>query len=252
MTSIQMHPLSPHVGVEATGIDLNHLDEQDIGLLRQAVAEHGVLFVRDQTLTPEQHIAFARRWGEIHLHPFMEGMPDHPEILEIVKRPTDKRNFGGSWHTDQMFSPAPAMGTILYAVEVPSVGGDTMFTNQYLAYESLPARLAQRLASLHARHVTLDGDRSAVHPVIRVHPETRRPALYVNRQFTREIIELPSHQSISLLDWLFNVAENGDFQVRYRWSANTVAIWDNRCTQHCVVGDYTEMRHAERIAVAEA
>ena len=105
--------------------------------VRAALLDNCVIFFRDQKLTPEQQLRFARRWGEIHLHPFMQGMADYPEILEIVKTPEDKKNFGGSWHTDQMFSPQPAMGTILYALEVPSAGGDTMFTNQYLAYESL-------------------------------------------------------------------------------------------------------------------
>lgn len=118
MTSIQMHPLSPHVGVEATGLDLNHLDEQDIGLLRQAVAEHGVLFVRDQTLTPEQHIAFARRWGEIDINKYFPANGGHPEIAEVRKSETQQTNIGGGWHTDHSYDQIPAMGSILLAAKL--------------------------------------------------------------------------------------------------------------------------------------
>ena len=125
-------------GAEVSGVDLSEdLSDEVLAEIRAALLDNCVIFFRDQKLTPEQQLRFARRWGEIHLHPFMQGMADYPEILEIIKTPEDKKNFGGSWHTDQMFSPQPAMGTILYALEVPSAGGDTMFTNQYLAYESL-------------------------------------------------------------------------------------------------------------------
>jgi hypothetical protein len=135
---IETHRISGALGAEISGVDLSHdLSDDVLGELRQALHENLVIFLRGQQITPAQQLAFARRWGEIHLHPFVEGIPDYPEILEIKKAEADKRNFGGTWHTDQMFAPRPAMGTMLYALTVPDHGGDTMWTNQYLAYESL-------------------------------------------------------------------------------------------------------------------
>ncbi|HEY1412358.1 MAG TPA: TauD/TfdA family dioxygenase, partial [Rhodopila sp.] len=135
---LDVQKIAGSLGAEVRGVDLSKdVSEEVLAEIRKALLDNLVIAIRDQSITPDQQLAFARRWGEIHLHPFMQGMDDHPEILKIVKRPTDKKNFGGSWHTDQMFSPSPAMGTMLYALEVPSAGGDTLFTNQYLAYESL-------------------------------------------------------------------------------------------------------------------
>src|SRR5580700_6811112 len=125
-------------GAEIRGVDLSQpVSDEVLAEIRAALLDNLVIAIRDQDITPAQQLAFARRWGDIHLHPFMEGMADYPEILAIIKRPADKKNFGGSWHTDQMFSPSPAMATMLYALEVPSAGGDTLFTNQYLAFEAL-------------------------------------------------------------------------------------------------------------------
>ena len=135
---LDVQKIAGSVGAEVRGVDLSQdVSDEVLAEIRAALLDNLVIASATRTITPAQQLAFARRWGEIHLHPFMEGMPDYPEILAIIKRPTDKKNFGGSWHTDQMFSPTPAMGTMLYAKEVPSAGGDTMFTNQYLAYESL-------------------------------------------------------------------------------------------------------------------
>lgn len=135
---IETQKISGALGAEISGVDLSHdVSEEVLGELRSALQENLVIFFRDQKITPGQQLAFAKRWGEIHLHPFVAGIPDYPEILEIKKAEADKRNFGGTWHTDQMFAPKPAMGTMLYALKVPEYGGDTMWTNQYLAYETL-------------------------------------------------------------------------------------------------------------------
>lgn len=148
--TIETHRISGSLGAEVSGVDLSEeLPDDVLAEVRAALLDNLVIFFRNQKLTPERQLAFARRWGEIHLHPFMVGMKDHPEILEIIKTPEDKKNFGGSWHTDQMFSPQPAMGTMLYAVQVPSAGGDTMFTNQYLAYESLSDGMKALCDQLH-------------------------------------------------------------------------------------------------------
>jgi len=147
---IQTHRIAGSGGAIVEGVDLSEdLPDDVIAEVRAALLENCVIFFRNQQLTPEQQLRFARRWGEIHLHPFMQGMADYPEILEVIKTPEDKKNFGGSWHTDQMFSPQPAMGTILYALEVPSAGGDTMFTNQYLVYESLSDGMKALCEQLH-------------------------------------------------------------------------------------------------------
>jgi taurine dioxygenase len=231
--------------------------------IRQALLDHLVIFFRGQDITPEQQLAFARRWGDIHLHPFMKGMDDHPELLEIKKTPTDTKNFGGAWHSDQMFSPQPAMGTILYAREVPSKGGDTLFTNQYLAYETLSDGLKETLAGLRAISV---GDRfksaggktrkemyagrtsmqvkdpgnvqtTSSHPVVRTHPETGRKALYVGGH-CQYFDGLTDAESEPLLDYLRQHSIKPEFQCRFRWEPGSVALWDNRCTHHFALNDY--------------
>ena len=201
---LDVQKIAGSLGAEVRGVDLSQtVSDEVLAEIRAALLDNLVIAIRDQDLTPEQQLAFARRWGDIHLHPFMQGMADYPEILAIIKRPTDKKNFGGSWHTDQMFSPNPAMGTMLYAKQVPSAGGDTMFTNQYLAYESLSdgmKAVAQKLRTVCVgdNFKQADGksrkDRysdsmsemkvkdpgnvqtTSVHPLVRTHPETGRKA----------------------------------------------------------------------------
>ena len=205
--TIETRRIAGSLGAEVDGVDLSEdLSDDVLAEVRAALLDNCVIFFRNQKLTPEQQLRFARRWGEIHLHPFMEGMADYPEILEIIKTPQDKKNFGGSWHTDQMFSPQPAMGTILYALEVPSAGGDTMFTNQYLSYESLSDGMkrvvdqlktvcvgdnfkqhggqsrAQRYAGQMTHMKVKDPGNvqtTSVHPLVRTHPETGRKVLYI-------------------------------------------------------------------------
>src|SRR5580698_5865211 len=146
---LDVQKIAGSLGADVRGVDLStDVSDEVLAEIRAALLDNLVIAVRDQDITPAQQLAFARRWGDIHLHPFMEGMADYPEILAVIKRPTDTKNFGGSWHTDQMFSPSPAMGTMLYAKEVPSAGGDTMFTNQYLAYEALSDGMKAMIADL--------------------------------------------------------------------------------------------------------
>ncbi len=196
---IQTHRISGSLGAEISGVDLAQpLDDAVLAEIRAALLENLVIFFRDQDMTPASLLAFARRFGEIHLHPFIAGMPDHPEVLELVKRPTDKRNFGGDWHTDQMFAAEPAMGTMLWAKQVPAAGGDTMFSNQYLAYEALSEGMKRMIANVRGVCV---GDKkkggvsrlannaatlpsvktveppknvqtTSAHPLVRTHPET--------------------------------------------------------------------------------
>lgn len=272
---ISAHRIAGSLGAEIDGADLSRdLPDEVLAEIRGALLDHLVVFFRNQSLSPERQLAFARRWGDIHLHPFMEGMPDHPEILEIVKRPTDKRNFGGSWHTDQMFSPRPAMGTILYAKQVPSAGGDTMFTNQYLAYETLSPGMQRLCESLHSvcygdRHKKYGSSRkeayagqigmkvkdpgdeqtTSVHPLVRTHPETGRKALYVGGH-VQHFEDMTEDESRPLIDFLMQHSRRPEFTCRFRWETGSLAFWDNRCTQHFAINDYpAEMRVMHRITV---
>jgi taurine dioxygenase len=274
--NISVHPVAGSLGAEIEGVDLaQDLPDLVMAEIRAALLDYLVIFFRDQSLTPAQQLAFARRWGEIHLHPFMEGMPDNPEILEIVKRPSDKRNFGGSWHTDQMFAPRPAMGTILYAKQVPSAGGDTMFTNQYLAFESLSSGMQHLCESLrsvcygdgfkkyggksrkefYADKIGMkvkdpgDAQTTSVHPLVRTHPETGRKALYIGGH-VQHFEDMTDEESRPLIDFLMQHSHRPEFTCRFRWRTGSLAFWDNRCTQHFAINDYpSETRIMHRITV---
>ena len=264
-------------GADVTGVDLSReVSDEVLAEIRAALLDNLVICVRDQHITPAQQLAFAKRWGEIHLHPFMQGMPDYPEILAIVKKPGDKKNFGGSWHTDQMFSPSPAMATMLYALEVPSSGGDTMFTNQYLAYEALSDGMKALAGGLRTVCVgdnfrQADGrsrkDRysdtmsdmkvkdpgnvqtTSIHPLVRTHPETGRKALYIGGHVQR-FDGMTDEESIPLIEYFMKHSTRPEFTCRVRWTNGTLTMWDNRCTQHFAVNDYpAETRIMHRITI---
>jgi taurine dioxygenase len=273
---IEVARIGGSLGAEIAGVDLSaSVSDEVMAELRAALLDHLVIFFRDQRLTPERQLAFARRWGEIHFHPFMEGMKAHPEILEIVKRPEEKRNFGGTWHTDQMFSPQPAMGTMLYAKEVPPAGGDTMFTNQYLAYETLSDAMKHMLAGLRTicvgDHFKGHGGRSrkevmagqstmqvkdpgnvqttSLHPLVRTHPETGRKLLYVGSH-VHGLEGMKDEESEPIVDYLMRHSSRPEFTCRFRWETGSMAFWDNRCVQHFAVNDYQgETRVMHRITI---
>ncbi len=270
---IEASRIAGALGAEITGVDLSReLDAETLGEIRAALLDNQVIFFRDQTMTPEQQLAFARRWGDIHLHPFIEGMPENPEILEIVKRPTDKRNFGGNWHTDQMFSPQPAMGTMLYAKEVPSA---TIFTNQYLAYEGLSDGMKRLIADLRTicvgDHFKGHGGKSrkevhagqssmrvkepgnvqttSLHPLVRTHPETGRKLLYIGGH-VQGLEGMKDEESEPIIEYLMRHSTRPEFTCRFRWETGSMAFWDNRCVQHFAVNDYpAKTRIMHRITV---
>ena len=275
--TISTRRIAGALGAEIAGVDLSHdLSDAVLAEIRAALLDHQVIVFRNQTLTPDRQLSFARRWGEIHLHPFMQGMADYPEILEIIKTPDDKKNFGGSWHTDQMFSPQPAMGTMLYALEVPSAGGDTMFTNQYLAYESLSDGMKSMIADLHTvcvgdnfkqhggqsraqRYAGQMGhmkvkdpgnvQTTSVHPLVRTHPETGRKALYIGGH-VQNFDGMTDAESEPLIAFLKRHSIRPEFTVRVRWESGTLTFWDNRCTQHFAINDYpAETRFMRRITI---
>lgn len=270
--TITLHRTTGVLGAEVVGIDLAaELDETTIGAIRDALVEHHVLFFRDQELTPEQQMAFGRRFGELDTHPFVEGRSDHPEVLEIVTEPDDTANFGGGWHTDVTFLEEPDLGSILYAVEIPEVGGDTLFADQHAAYDALSDTMQELLDGLRAVHSagpqygaggystkskamsTRNAELAATtveHPVVRTHPESGRKGLYVNPAFCTGIVGMRRDESAALLGFLYRHATKEAFTCRFRWTPGALAMWDNRSVMHYALHDYAgERRHMRRITV---
>jgi taurine dioxygenase len=238
------------LGAEVHGIDLNTLTDDGFAYIHDLFLKHHVVFLAGQAgLTPEAHIAFGRRFGEVELHPYLPRMEGHEEIVII-----DSENGGkvDVWHTDMTFHQSPPIASILHLVQVPSSGGDTMWTNQAKVYEELSAPMRDLLDGLTAIHVIRIGTEftsRAEHPVVRVHPETGQRSLYVNRLFTSHIPQLTRNESDAILEYLFRFSEGPQFTCRYRWQTGDVAIWDNRITQHYAINDYTEIRRGQRITV---
>ena len=269
---MEIHRTTGALGAEITGVDLSaDLSDETIAAIRAAFNEHHVVFFRGQDWTPEQQIAFGRRFGELDTHPFVVGNAEHPELLDIVTDPDDFANFGGGWHTDVTFLPEPDLGSILYAVEVPETGGDTLFANQHAAYDAMSDGMKELLDGLQAVHSagpqyeeggystlskqmkTKNADRArekVVHPVVRTHPENGRKALYVNRAFTTGILGMYPHESAALLRILHEQTTREAFTCRFRWEPGSVAMWDNRSVQHYAMFDYAgERRHMRRVTI---
>jgi taurine dioxygenase len=259
MTRIELRPLSEHVGVEAIGVDLSRIDDASFTALRGALDDKGVVFVRDQTLTPEAHIAFARRWGDIDVNNYFPANTRYPEIAEVRKSETQTTNIGGGWHTDHSYDQVPAMGSILIARETPPTGGDTLFAGMGAVFDSLSEGMKGTLRTLRAVHsadhiYSADGiyaqtDQAAnlkghdvrtraVHPVVIRHPRSGREILYVNPAFTLGIEGWSREESMALLGYLYGVAMRPEFHCRLQWSPGSVAIWDNRSTWHFAMNDY--------------
>jgi taurine dioxygenase len=257
--ALELRPLSKHVGVEAIGVDLNRLDDSGIDRMKAALADHGVVFVRDQQLTPEQHIAFARRWGTIDINNYFPADGGHPEIAEVRKSETQTTNIGGGWHTDHSYDAVPAMGSVLLARETPPQGGDTLFAGMSAAFDALSPGLKDTLRTLRAVHsadhiYSHDGvyaktDQAAdlkghdvhthaVHPAVIRHPVTGREILYVNPAFTLHFEGWSREDSMPLLAYLYGVGMRDEFHCRIQWSPGSLAIWDNRSTWHYAMNDY--------------
>jgi taurine dioxygenase len=269
---ISVHPFAGTMGAEIHGVDLGNLTDEVFAEVKAAWLGCQVAVFRDQKITPEQQIALAHRFGEIHHHPFMQGMDDYPDILEIVKEPSDTFTFGAAWHTDQMFNPNPAMATMLYAHEVPSAGGDTMFANMYAAYDALSDGMKAALdevktwcvGSKHgsradryssnaamAKRVRDPGNlqTESAHPLFRTHPETGRKGLYIGSH-VQNLEGFTEAEAAPLIKYLLDFAVRPEFTCRVRWQPGTLTLWDNRCVQHYAVPDYNERRRMHRITIA--
>lgn len=258
MGRMNIRRISGALGAEIEGIDLRQpIDPSQAGAVRQALLDHQVIFLRDQDLTSEQFLRFAQAMGQPVEYPFVKGIEGHPCIIEVKKLEHERVNFGGIWHSDTTYLDTPPMGSMLLAREVPPYGGDTLFSNQYLAWESLSATMQRMLDGLIAINssakadvsktredrIKSDGKQAQVeyrseHPLVRTHPETGRKALYVNVAHTASIKDLSEAEGRALLDFLFEHQNKVEFTCRFVWRQHSLAFWDNRCTQHNPVNDY--------------
>lgn len=270
MINFDVTPIAGACGAEIHGMDLSRdLSDEAIRAIRAALLDHLVVFFRDQDLTPDQHIAFGRRFGELNIDRFVMPMEGHPEIMVVLKEADETLNFGKVWHSDVTFQEEPAMGSILYGVDIPPYGGDTMWANQYLAYETLSDGMRAMLEDLRAIHTARAGygkaaldkrfdsikrsmrirrdqedeaEREVSHPIVRTHPETGRKALYVNAAYTDRIEGMTVEESRPILDYLYAHCVRPEFTCRFNWSKGAVAFWDNRAAQHYPINDYNGFR----------
>ncbi len=256
---MKVKALSQALGAEVTGIDLSvPLDDAIIDDLRAIWLKHQMIVIRGQDLTPAQQLAFAKALGEPDIYPFLKGLDGFPMITEVLKKEDESVNFGGVWHSDTTYQKCPPMATLLYAKELPPLGGDTLFANQYAAFEHLSAPLRgvleklrgvnaagkKRVASTRSERLkdSASGvdpdDLSGTHPVVRTHPETGRKALFVNAAHTIAFEGWTAEESQGLLEYLFTHQISPEFQCRLAWQVGDVAFWDNRCVQHYPLNDY--------------
>jgi taurine dioxygenase len=263
--TLTVDKLTPIIGAEIGGIDLSEpLGNRQIDELHRALAENLVIFFRDQHLSEDQHLAFGRLFGDLHIHPAAPSAPGKPELMIIHADKDSPRANGEGWHSDVSCDPEPPMGSILHIRKCPPHGGDTLFASMYAAYDALSERMKTYLDDLRAEH---SGEHyrgqyanygiadkpeypRAEHPVVRTHPVTGRKALYVNKGFTKRIIGLPLDEGAAMLNYLYEHMANPLFQCRFRWRENSVAFWDNRCVQHHAMWDYwPHTRSGHRVTV---
>ncbi len=269
--SIEVTPLTPTLGAEIAGADILNLDQNSFAEIYQAFVDHSVVFLRDQpALTPEQHLAFASWFGDVHVHPFdrlggRERKNPHEGLLHIHTTADTKAAAGNRWHSDVSCDDEPPQASILQLHQIPPVGGDTLFASLYAAYDALSDRMKQYLDGMTAKHSGEDAYRRIFnmktadpnagwpevdHPIVRRHADSGRPALFVDREFTESINDLPKEEGRALLEFLFEHSERANFQCRFRWTENAIAIWDNRCALHHAMWDYwPHERRGHRVSV---
>ncbi len=261
--SIEIRPIAGALGAEIHGVDVSQdLPDHTIADIRRAFLDHLVVFFRDQDINSKQFLAFARRFGTVIEYPFVKGLEEEPLIVPVVKLEHEKVNFGGVWHSDTTYLENPPMGTMLVAREVPPYGGDTLFANQYLAYEMLSDGMKKMLDGLQAVSSSSKAEVSRTredrikssptehsrkeyaveHPVVRTHPETGRKSLYINTAHTLRFKDMTEEESKPLLNYLHQHQVRPEFTCRFSWQPGSIAFWDNRCAQHNPVNDYHGFR----------
>lgn len=250
-STFEATPLSGSLGAEIRGIDLAQAGPADADAILKLIAEHLVLFFPGQHLTPDEHIAFGRLFGKLEGHPNLVFDPERPEFFELRAK-NGAGAVADEWHSDLTCQAEPSVYAILHMRQCPPVGGDTLWANMYKAWDELSPPLqdlCESLSALHDAGPHYCPERMAIHPVVRVHPVTGRKSLFVNEHFTRRIVELSYEESAVLLGYLTRHATRDRFSVRYRWTEGTIAMWDNRCTQHHVLNDFEGERVIQRVTV---
>jgi len=275
--ALKLRPLSYSLGAEVCDIDVSrNMAEEEFGEIYRAFLDHGILLFRNQRITREQHIDFSRRFGELDKHDALlrDRHPQYPELLMVTNEPkpdgspSDSKYTGRQWHSDMSFTLVPSLGSLLRCVNAPPVGGDTLFANMYVAYDALSDGMKKLLDGLHGIHLSgtrkIANDNTGVtraveqkrlnppvaQPVLRVHPETGRKALYIGEKVGR-FDNMTAEESRPLIDYLCRHATRPEFVYRHNWRENDIVVWDNRCTMHCALGDFdeTKLRHLERTTV---
>jgi len=266
--TVVVEPVATSCGAEVSGIDLRHASTADLDVLNDALARHGVLFFRDQDLTPEDQLEVTRKFGTPLRVPYVQPLDEFPDIIAVLKEADEQRisTFGGTWHSDFSFLPEPPSLTLLYALETPAVGGDTLWSSQAAAYEALSEGMQRLLDPLQAVHTGWphgtngpdpsasvsrsirmvrndpSADREVAHRIVRMHPVTGRNGLFVNPVYTRRIQGMTDDESQPLLRYLFDHGTKAEFTCRLRWAPGTLALWDNRCLLHLAINDYDGSR----------
>ena len=249
-SEFKVERLAGALGAEVRGVSLSTPGEKDIADIKALLLEHQVLFFPEQSISIDEHVTLGRSFGEIEGHPNLKNpYTPHDEVFELA---ATHGGVADEWHTDITFKDEPSMMSVLHMVRCPDVGGDTMWSSLYRAYDELSPPMRELCESITALHDALphnQPDQMAVHPVVRVHPETGKKALYVNEHFTRRIVEMNATESKALLEYLTQWVQNPRFTVRYHWTPGTIAMWDNRCTQHFVLNDFEGERVIQRVTI---
>ncbi|MEY3260155.1 MAG: hypothetical protein RIT46_984 [Pseudomonadota bacterium] len=270
LDGLSLTPLTPTIGAEVGGIDLRQpLEAGQVAAIRQALLDWKVLFFRDQEITTDQHLAFARNFGGLEVHPFAPEKPGYPEVLAITHN-RESRGKENVWHSDVTWREQPSLGSILRAIEIPPLGGDTLFADMYAAYDGLSDEIKAKIEGAYAVHDFAHFRKLLVkqgktpeeveafnklypmmeHPVVRTHPETGRKAIYVNAAFTQHIVGMDRAESDALLKHLYAQAAIPEYQCRFRWQPHSIAFWDNRASQHYAASDYwPALRRMERVTI---
>lgn len=270
--TLQIRPAVGALGAEIGGVDLSRpLGDATVGAIRRALLDHLVVFFHDQDLSPSSLVALGARFGTLARYPFVDGIPGHPEVIEVKKLEHERSNFGGVWHSDTTYLSEPPMGSLLYALEVPPSGGDTLFANMFMAHDRLSEAMRNLLSGLRgvASSAKADVTRTredriasspgkgagdvfeAIHPVVRTHPESGRKGIYVNPAHTVRFEGMTEEESAPLLQFLFRHQINPEFTCRFRWRPGSLAFWDNRSTMHFPINDYHGYRRRMlRITIA--
>lgn len=263
-STINVKPLSGNIGAEIDGVNLKKITKEQFKEIKIVFGKYGVIFFRNQNLSPEEEIIFAELWGEININRFFTNLEGYPKVALVSKEPDQKKNIGGAWHTDHTYDLEPAMGSILFAHQVPKKGGDTIFSSMYAAYETLSDGLKDTLKNMYGRHSSrhvfgtsraernddtvgriINSDKAkqdAIHPVVITHPQTGKKALFVNPTFTLGFDGWSDEESKPLLNYLYSHATKPEFTCRFKWEEGSIAFWDNRSTWHLAVNDYHGQR----------